>query len=250
MKVKNLIFLFLISIVTFSSAAAQENAPNVVNQFNSWFMYFGNHRLSERWGLHTEYQWRRSEGPQFWQQSLLRVGVDYYTKSKAMVSGGYGWIVSFPYGEQPIGQETTEHRLWQQLILTQTAGRFNFQHRYRLEQRWIENTTDNDGTFKYANRARYRLFAAIPLNKKSMVEKTWFLAFYDEIFLGFGKNLSKKNILDQNRAYAAIGYQFRPGVNTQLGYLYHQVFKADGIRRENNHTLQVALTYNLDFRRE
>jgi hypothetical protein len=24
-------------------------------------MYFGNHRLSDRWGLHTEYQWRRAD---------------------------------------------------------------------------------------------------------------------------------------------------------------------------------------------
>ncbi len=250
MELKKWISALFIGMIAFSTLSAQENDPNIANQFNSWFMYFGNHRLSERWGLHTEYQWRRSEGAKFWQQSLMRLGIDYYTKSNVMLTGGYGWIVTYPYGEQPIGQETTEHRLWQQLILNQTAGRFNFQHRYRLEQRWIENTAGAGDAWTYANRARYRLFVAIPLNRKTMTENTWFLALYDEIFLGFGKNVSKKNILDQNRAYAAIGYQLRPGVNLQLGYLYHQVFKSDGIRRENNHTLQVGLTYNLDFRRD
>jgi hypothetical protein len=32
------------------------------------------------------------------------------------VTGGYGWIRSFPYGEQPIVETFDEHRIWQQLV--------------------------------------------------------------------------------------------------------------------------------------
>lgn len=144
-------------------------------------MYFGNHRLSEKWSLHTEYQWRRSEIVKNWQQSLARVGVDYRTGDKAMVTAGYAWIVSFPYGEQPIDFTAYEHRIWQQLILTQRSGRFNFQHRYRLEQRWLEEVEagpDGDPVTtgrRYQNRARYRLFVAIPFSQPRMGPGAWFL---------------------------------------------------------------------------
>ncbi len=251
--IRKIITLLILVFGTLTALRAQESA--VVNQWNSWFMYFGNHRLTDKWSLHTEYQWRRSDVVRYWQQSLARVGLDYRTGDNAMVTAGYAYIITYPYGKQPIAFEADEHRTWQQLILTQLAGRFHLQHRYRLEQRWIENVVDDgegnpvtDGR-TYKNRARYRFFAAIPFNQRSMGEGAWFIGLYDEIFLGFGENVGKKNILDQNRFYMALGYQFSPNGNLQLGYLNHQVFKGDGVSRENDHTLQVGLTYNMDWRK-
>ena len=245
--------LFLFFAVNVTALSAQNE--DVVNQWNSWFMYFGNHRLTDKWSLHTEYQWRRSDVVRYWQQSLARIGMDYRTGDNAMVTAGYAYIITFPYGKQPVDLAADEHRIWQQLILTQRSGRFHLQHRYRLEQRWIEKVVDDgdgnpvmDGR-TYKNRTRYRLFAAIPFNQRTMGEGAWFIGLYDEVFLGFGKNVGKKNILDQNRFYAALGYQFSPRGNLQLGYLNHQVFKSDGLRRENDHTLQIALTYNMDWRK-
>lgn len=57
-----------------------------------------------------------------------------------------------------------------------------------------------------------------------------------------------RNGLDQNRIYAALGYRFSPTSQLQLGYLNQFIVKADGLRAENNHTVQVAWTHNLDFR--
>jgi hypothetical protein len=64
--------------------------------------------------------------------------------------------------------------------------------------------------------------------------------------MGFGNGIVK-NILDQNRLYFALGYRVNKNFNAQLGYLNHRVIKSDGLRQENNHTLQTSLTYNLDF---
>lgn len=226
-----------------------------VNQFNSWWMYFGNHRLTDKLSLHTEYQWRRSDFASQWQQSLMRFGLDVKVADKATVTGGYGWIVSYPYGEQPIATKFTEHRLFEQLILTGSAGRFGFNHRYRIEQRWLENAGINqagervtDG-YRFANRARYRFLVTYPLSKSAMEDNTLFLAAYDEVFLGFGNGIVK-NILDQNRLYFALGYRFNKDFNIQLGYLNHRVIKGDGLQQENNHTLQTAVTYNVDFSRK
>lgn len=224
----------------------------IAHQTNAWYMYFGNHKLNEKWALHTEYQFRRSGLIKDWQQSLARVGLDYKLKDKSMITAGYAWVVSYPYGEQPISAKFTEHRIFQQYIMNSNSGRFYFNHRYRLEQRFLQNViVDNSGQvnydgYRFLQRARYRFMISIPLNKPKMEDKTIFLAFYDEVFIGFGEGIGS-NILDQNRLFAALGYRFNKDVNVQLGYLNHRIYKGDGISREYNHTLQAGLTYNLDF---
>lgn len=223
-------------------------------QNNSWYMYFGNHRITEKWGVHTEYQWRRSGWGEKWQQSLARVGVDYYFAAGPQVSSGYGWIVSYPYGKQPASSTVQEHRIWQQLILNQSYWRLYFNHRFRLEQRFLENMVANENGdfyrdgFNFRNRARYRFMISVPLTRSKMEDNTLFLSVYDELFVGFGKGIGK-NILDQNRLFAALGWRFNKNFNAQIGYLNHYVIKSDGIHHERNHTLQVSISYNLDFRK-
>lgn len=217
----------------------------IATQSNSWFMYFGNHRLSERWGIHTEYQWRRHEFVSTWQQSLARFGVDYYTHQNSTLTAGYGWIMSFPYGEQPITQSFTEHRIWEQWILNQRAGRLYVNHRYRLEQRILERPAQDDHVFR--QRFRYRLMLTMPLINKELQNNTLFISGYLEPFIGFGKGIGK-NILDQNRLSLTLGYRFNPNVNIQAGYLNQYIIKADGIQQERNHNFQIGLTYNIDFR--
>ncbi len=210
-------------------------------------MYFGNHKLNDKIGLHTEYQFRRHDFAADWQQSLMRIGLDYYLPKKAMLTAGYGWIVSFPYGEQPISVKFNEHRIWQQFMMNENIGRFYFNHRYRLEQRFLENTAvDTDG-YRFRQRARYRLFITIPISNKTLEDNTLFFSTYDEVFLGFGEGILR-NILDQNRLYFALGWRFNKDMNVQLGYLHHYVIKGDGDRRERNHTLQLGVTYNMDLR--
>ena len=245
--------LILCLFTALLSLAANAQEKNIDTQFNSWYMYFGNHRISEKFGIHSEYQYRRHGLISDWQQSLLRVGLDWHVAPNTMITGGYGWIRSFPYGEQPIAFTFDEHRIWQQLILNHSTGRFYFQHRYRIEQRFLERiTADTNGDpvddgYVFRNRARYRFFVAIPISRKELADNTLFAAFYDEVFLGFGKGI-RRNVLDQNRLFLALGWRSNKDFNVQFGYLNHFVFKADGINQERNHTLQLAVTRNLDFR--
>lgn len=249
-KYLSLLFVCFLFLATPSFAQKQ-----ISTQAHGWFMYFGNHRLTDRWGIHTEYQWRRNDVAVNWQQSLLRLGVDYYIKQGPQLTAGYGWIVTYPYGNQPVAYTFNEHRIWQQLILTQKAGRFNFNHRFRFEQRFVEAKKLNSAAeyehdkYNYRNRARYRLLVSVPLTKKEMQKNTLFVSLYDEVFLGFGAGIGK-NVLDQNRLYLALGWMFSKNVNVQLGYLNQYVIKTDGIKAERNHTLQASLTYNLDFRKK
>ena len=42
-------------ILVGSAVQAQDNMRDVVDQQMSWYMLFGNHRLTDQLGLHTEY---------------------------------------------------------------------------------------------------------------------------------------------------------------------------------------------------
>jgi hypothetical protein len=117
-RIKYLLFL---SILTVNFVDAQKI---ISNQKHAWVTYLGNHKLTDKLGIHTEYQWRRADGFKNWQQSLMRIGVDYYVNPTLSATAGYGWIVTYPYGEQPVGHEFQEHRIWEQVNMKSKFGRF------------------------------------------------------------------------------------------------------------------------------
>jgi hypothetical protein len=112
-------FFICISFLLELSVFAQKQ---IDEQLHGWVVYQGNHKLNSHFDLHTEYQWRRADGFNDWQQSLTRIGLDYKLNPNCTISGGYAWIVSYPYGAQPIASKTNENRLWQQVVLKQTIG--------------------------------------------------------------------------------------------------------------------------------
>jgi hypothetical protein len=250
MRSTMLLFVLFIGIIGQTVAQQREQAV----QQHGWYMYFGNHRLNDKWGLHTEYQFRRHGLMANWQQSLLRAGLDYHLDPNIQLTAGYGWIVTFPYGAQPLLTTLHENRLWQQALLRQSSGRVRMNHRLRFEQRWVQQYGAlADGNLQYlgrnyTNRFRYRFWIEVPLNKAHFETGTWFIAAYNELFVNYGQNL-RLNRFDQNRLYGAVGYQFNRHGQVQLGYLQQLIVKPNGWQEELNNTLQVAITYNLDFRK-
>ncbi|GAB3203756.1 hypothetical protein ABID22_002032 [Pontibacter aydingkolensis] len=238
--------LLSISSLLPHTAKAQSERIKDFNQ-NGWYMYFGDHQFSDKWGVHTELQVRRYNYLKDPQQLLIRTGVNYNLTNNAMFTLGYGFIETYPYGEFPAADDFIEHRIYEQLQLKGNLARVGLTHRYRLEQRWVQSPVTSEYT--YLNRARYMLRATLPLVGTTIEAKEPYLAAYDEIFVGFGNNI-QRNIFDQNRAYLALGYKLSDAAAVEVGYLNHIVQKANGIVFEHNHTLQVGLTYNIDFRKQ
>ena len=238
-------FIFIVPFI----GIAQKN---IINQRLGWVLYTGTHKLTERVNLLTEYQWRRANGFQDWQQSLLRTGLEYEIIPKVSVMGGYAWVRSFPYGAQPILHEFDEHRLFEQVNLVSKVGRLEVQHRYRIEQRFLEQyALGNTGAVVqvdpiFRNRIRYRALALLPLSRKTMEDQTLFLSVNNELFVGVGKGIAK-NPIDQNRFIAALGWRFNTNANVQVGYLNQFVIKSNAIDVERNHALWTSIIYNLDF---
>ncbi|WP_276497883.1 DUF2490 domain-containing protein [Pontibacter litorisediminis] len=223
---------------------AQSNERIKDHNTNGWYMYFGDHKFAEKWGVHAELQLRRHNTFQDPQQLLVRTGINYDLAPNAMFTLGYGYIETHPYGDYPVADKFPEQRIYQQLQLKGNLARLGLGHRYRLEQRWVKQP--GASAYTYLNRARYMLKATMPLAGTTLEPKEFFLAAYDEVFVGFGKNV-RQNIFDQNRAYAALGYKFSTTASLELGYLNQLVQKANGQVFEHNHTLQVSFFHTLDF---
>ena len=57
------LFLILSFLLVYNTNYAQKI---ISNQQHAWITYQGNHKLTSKWGLHTEYQWRRADYFQDW----------------------------------------------------------------------------------------------------------------------------------------------------------------------------------------
>jgi Protein of unknown function (DUF2490) len=57
----------------------------------------------------------------------------------------------------------------------------------------------------------------VPLGKKTITDKTVYAAMYDEIFVGFGKNVNE-NVFDQNRFAFLLGYRFNKKWRVEAGF--------------------------------
>ena len=217
--------LLLLLVLPLSLLAQQEETGN-------WLMYFGTNKVSDAFSVHTEVQYRNHTlAPVNIEQLLLRTGLNYHFSEKAFVTGGYAYIANHEFESEQSAPETEEHRIWQQFILTNTLGRVKFEHRYRLEQRWVRND--------FRNRFRYRLMLFIPLNKPKIEEGTLFAGIYDEVFLN-----GKKDFFDRNRLYGALGYQLSKTTSLQIGMMHQQLSDF------GKWYLQFALVLNLDFRKD
>ena len=176
-------------------------------------MYFGNLRFKESpWAIHGEAQHRNFNILGDLDQLLLRTGLQYNSKSGQ--SSFLADYASINNGKEGDSKATFhENRLYQEVILRQKTGKLGLMHRYRFEQRWIENQD-------FRTRFRYAFFVNVPLSTKELAEKgAVYLQIYDEIFVNGEKLKGKVQLFDRNRLYLGLGYRLQKGLALQLGFM-------------------------------
>jgi hypothetical protein len=190
-----------------------------------WYNYFGSFKLSKNIGLHSEYQWRRANYITDWQQSLLRIGINYQANKSLLFRAGYAWIETFNYGDIPLnafGKNFTEHRTFQMAQLSHNEGKVNFSHRFMLEQRFVGKyssaNVNREDSYPLLHRMRYMFRMQAPFVGSAITDKTPYWAMYNEVFIGFGKNV-QANVFDQNRLGILLGYQWNKKYRVEAGYL-------------------------------
>ncbi len=222
---RKLVVILILLVVANSNA--QETGED---KLGAWYMYFGANKVSERFSIHSEAQFRYYETTSNFNQLLLRIGLNCHISSEAIATIGYGFIeTDRSFEDIPNENKLLENRIFEQFILKNKVWELLFEHRFRFEQRFLNSGTSSDTQ----HRARYRLQITLPLTN------TFFLNFYDEIFLNL-----QDEIFGQNRLYAALGINIVENLSLQLGYLKNHFNTA------NYDRLQLGVFYNPDLRRK
>ncbi len=221
----------------FTATARRISDPNRIG----WAAGFSSVTLSPRTSFWLEYQMRRDELVANWQQNLARTGLQYHFPNGISIMAGYAYTITYPYGAYPAGPHPVpEQRIFQQLMWNDKIGRINLNHRIRMEQRF-NGKMDQQASqpeltdWIYTNRARYQIRTSVPLNKYLQGDNTWYAAAFNELFIGFGKNVNQ-NIFDQNRIGLLLGYQFNRAWRLEGGYLNQTV--QQGALVNNNEIFQ------------
>lgn len=194
--------LLTLLILTLQPSKAQDS------DFGNWWIYFGNKQIDEKWNWHHEVQYRNYNFVGDLEQLLLRTGIGYnLTENNNNLLLGYAFIHSENHtGIEDEKINVNEHRIYQQFITRQRFGRINLQHRYRFEQRFIEDD--------FKMRLRYFLALNLPLNQKEMLDKTAYISAYNEIFVN-----TESDFFDRNRVFAGLGYKFNSNLRFEVGYM-------------------------------
>lgn len=226
-----------------------------------WISVLGDHRILERWSLHTEAHVRQADLGARPQQLLMRPAINFHLGADLVFSAGYSYYRNYRYGAHPIKTGTWEHNVYQQMQITSRLGKVALQHRFRLEERFLAVMAADPASetgfafdrYDYRSRFRARFMATLPLGGHTRLGAgTWFLGAYDELFLDFGDEY-RLDFMNQNRISGLLGYQFNAAGTFQVGYLL-QTLQRPGAASgadlvEANSTLHVLFTCNLDFRK-
>ncbi len=259
MTIKHILFCSLLLVFGSQQSLTQNNRINT-GETLGWYNYFGTVRVSDQWSVHTEYQWRRDRVITHGQQRLLRLGINYQLNPRILLRVGYGHIETFAYGEIPLnalGRSFTEHRLFQMVQLSQQEGKTEISHRFMLEQRFVGRYSSanvlKEDEFPLLNRIRYMFRMQMPLKGKKIQAAVPYVAVYNEIFIGFGKNV-QSNVFDQNRLGVLVGYGFNKNVRIEAGYLNQILQFGRQIEGrnvfQNNHGLILNANISIDLRKK
>ncbi|GAL68783.1 DUF2490 domain-containing protein [Jejuia pallidilutea] len=205
-----LLILFVLWSISYGNAQIDQSKTG------AWYMYFFNTQFKNSdFGIQGDLQHRNWNVLGDLEQLLVRTGVTYTPKNSGiMFTLGYANITTGTFGDSTVS--TNENRIYQEGLFSQKlGGRFFLTHRFRYEQRFVENQD-------FRTRYRYNLFLNIPLNKKTLEKNAIYTAFYNEIFVNGQTNIGNNNtvaLFDRNRTYLGLGYVLKPGQRFQLGWM-------------------------------
>lgn len=246
---KKIVLPLLCSLCVFI-VKAQTKTITDVRQL--WFAYFNQTRLSDKWGLWSDFHLRtKDDFTKDLSQSITRIGLMYYVNDGTKLTAGYAYVNYFPAeGHTAVSQP--EHRIWQQLQWHTVYPRTRLMQWLRLEEKFrrkIANDSTLAGGHHFSYKMRYNIFYEIPITGKPSEPHALSAVINDELHVNFGRQIVY-NYFDQNRAFVGLKFNTTAHDNIQLGYM--NVFQqlASGNRFRNAHVIRLFYFQNFDLRRK
>lgn len=218
--------LTMICIInSYSSSYAQAD-----HSLGNWNCLILKGKISPRWSLMSESQIKSTNYNLKYDYFEVKTGISYSFTKNLIGLIGTGFFNTDQPGElfqTPALQK--EIRTWLELSFKQKFNRFNFEHRVRVEQRFILNN--------YKNRVKYRLALMLPINKAELIPGCIYLSLNDELWMP-----QHGVVIEKNRLYAGLGYKLNGNAALQVGCVNDNNYKAHDHLVKNN--LQIMMIYN------
>jgi hypothetical protein len=195
-----LCFFLCLSLLCFN-IQAQNSAED---KLGTWYMYNGSHKISNKFALKTMAHFRYFEVASEFQQEIYRLGINYTFNPKTNLTLGTSYSTGdLDYDVPSI--HLYEYRFYEDLNLKSNWGKFNANHRIRLEHRFIHKNIIEDVTQSWV---RYNLNVGYPLSKK------WSAYVFNELFL----NLDRGKRFAQNWTGAGFLHKLNNQIKLKMGY--------------------------------
>jgi hypothetical protein len=177
------------------------------DKLGTWDIAAMNVNFRHNWSLFLEVQTRSQKFGNDFYYHEFKAGWQYSIPKKAAFLVGMGDYKTYGYpGNFKSPATVKEFRIWEQITLVNNIGRVKIDHRYRIEQRWLNGV--------FANRFRYRLNPIVPINNKTIVPKTLYVSAFDELFF-----TNEAPYFLRNRLFGGFGYQFSKFFTLQAGLI-------------------------------
>jgi hypothetical protein len=226
-------------LLTYAVAVAVFSKASIVradtNDFQGWFQATGLVSLDQakKYQLFLEVQPRMGADWQRFDRLFIRPALTYNLRQGFSASFGYAWTPGFL--DLELHRDfRSEQRLWQQLLFRHDAGRWQWQHRLRPEQRFIQGTEGVSTRLRHSTRGSYGFDP----------EGSYGLTGFNEFFVTLNSiDNGPQAGYDRNRVF--VGPFWRDSaVRYEVGYILEHVHRFGGEERWV-HALWSALAFEL-----
>jgi hypothetical protein len=199
---------FVLLLLTVSIAVKAQGID-----IGTWNILNLRYHINQKWSAFGEGQIRSLKLYNQFHYYEYKGGVNYKAHNNLILSLAAGSYQTYKEGGNFLKPKNNdEFRIWPQVILTQSLGRFKIEQRYRAELRFTSNG--------YRNRFRYRLGVSYPFGSTTSTNKPWQVYLNNEIFFTDGEPFFERNRM-------ALGVQYKTSSSTtlQLGFLHQFDYK-------------------------
>lgn len=195
------ISIFILGIAVLQQASAENPGLGTWNILN---MKYG---FNDRWSAFGEAQLRSLRFYTQFHYYEIKGGASYKANNSLILTLGAGTYQTYKEGGNfVLPKNNDEIRIWPQVVLLQTIGRFKIEQRYRAEMRFTSNG--------YRNRYRYRLGVALPFGTARNGQKRFLASVSNELFF-----TDREPYFERNRFQAAMSIRLSEASIFQFGYI-------------------------------
>lgn len=232
---KNLILILFLGLSYFSEAYSQDRV--VDKKFTYWTRAYLEIPIAENLQVDLEIDNRRYIDPHRQFQTVVRATMAAEVNSWLSIGSGIAHSLLY---SQLTDVSQPEIRPHQEVNMSHSSGNWDYNHRVRLEQRFLQDTTRTtngavqeyrEDSFSFSFRSRYETYIGYTVINKEKGSGHLDLNASSEIML----NARLREIFNTYRIYTGITYFFNNSSSVELGYL---------LSFEYNHAYDTMFDYN------